>query len=337
MDIFPMNILNAYHRVHGLPAFVKEAGVVTTDSVEGLPQTAFADPLRKLPIHDKAATWCSYLAYHSGSVQDPTNSAGPKLEKAAAFWGIGDECREVVANLQEQADPPKDDDFAMVSEFEGQKVRRFPVAGPNNVKESAEELEKTAHRYPLPWRRTAAQKILKRAADLSVQLVNDHQLQQIAGVGMAKVSEIVSHIHHRAHLVKDAKIREKFNALAEEVQKVDKLDPELLSKMAEAIDVADRASGLYKFYGRIPRPEEFCHKHTLKEASERRAGIIPLTNGQGLNKQALAKMSAEQFILLGDDFVSAISGDDGKVDVEKAAEIIPTLPADDADRLVNSL
>lgn len=340
MDIYPMNILNQYNILHGLPAFVKAAAVVTDEAVKSLPQTAFADPMRKLPIHNKVATWCSYLSFYSGAVADPTKSAAVKLEKAAAFWGIGEECREITENLKKASTPrpATDDDFAMVSEWEGEKIRRFPIAGSENVKQSAADLVQERKRYPFPWRKVAAQRIIKRASDLSVRLVNDHQLQQMAGIGTAKAAEIVPHLRLRAKVVKDANIRERFNMLADEVSKIESLDTDTLSKMAEAIDLADRASGIYQYYGRgIDTPEQICHRHSLKELREKRANLIGLTNGQGVSKEALAKMDADKFTALGDDFVGAIKGANGKVDVEKAAEIVPTLPADDANLFVNSL
>ena len=338
--MFQMNIMNNYNSLHGLPAFVKESAVVSRESLEGLPHTAFADPLRKLPVHSKVATWCSFLSYHAGAVKDATGTAPIKLEKAAAFWGIGGECREVLANLEKDATPrqPVDNDFALVANHAGEKYRRFPVAGPENIQKSAEELIATRQHYPLPWRKEAAQKIIKRAADLSVQLVNDHQLQQMAGIGISKASEIIPHLRLRAKLVKDAKIREKFEALAVEIEKVGELTPDVLAKMANALDIADRASGIYQYYGRgIEAPEIVCHQHTLKEVTEKRAGIIALTNGQGVMKEALAKMSADRFTALGDEFVSAISGSDGNVDISKAEAIVPTLPADDANLFINSL
>ena len=340
MDIHPLNAINEYHMLHGLPAFVKEAAVVTTDDVKDLPQTAFADPMRKLPVHSKIATWCSYLSYHSGAVEDPTLSAAVKLEKAAEFWGIGAECRTVAQNLQKQAAPrlATDDDFALVTQHNGDKVRRLPIAGPGNVEKSAEDLVTKRALYPLPWRKAAAQRIIKKASELSVQLVGAHQLQQMAGVGMAKAAEIIPHLKLRSRMVKDAEIRGRLDALVEEVQKLDSVEPGTLTKMAEAIDLSDRASGLYQYYGRgLETPEEICHRHTLKEAREKRAGLIGLTNGQGVSKEALAKLSADTFTALGDDFVAAIRGSDGKVDTVKAAEIVPTLPAGDANLFVNSL
>ena len=340
MNIFPLNTMNQYNSLHGLPPFVKEAAVVTSEDVKKLPQTAFADPRRKLPVHNKVATWCSYLSFYAGAIEDDTKVAGVKLEKAAAFWGIGAECREILANIKRANTqrPLTDDDFAIVSDNNGEKIRRFPIAGPDNIMKSASELVQTFNRYPLPWRKRAAGRILKRAGDLSVQLVNEHQLQQMAGIGLSKAAEILPHLRMRVKFVKDAEIRKRFEALADEVEKVDSLDTETLAKMAEIIDIADRAAGIYQYYGRgIFPPEVVCHLHTLQEVSEKRAGIIALTNGQGVNKEALAKLSADRFVLLGDDFVAAITGADGNVDVEQAAVILPTLPVDDANLLINSL
>lgn len=340
MNMFPLDTLNYYHSLHSLPTFVKEAAVVTTDAVEGLPQTAFADPLRKLPLHTKAATWCSALSYYSGAIEDQTGVAEHNIKRAADFWGIGEECRKIRENLEKDAAPRllMDEDFALLEEYEGHKVRKLPVYNMSQVKASAEDLVKSANAYPLEWRRKAAQRIIKRASELSLKLVNEHQLNQMAGMGMAKASEIVPHLRLRARIVKDAAVRERLVALADAVEKCPNLDNKTLSKMAEALDIADRATGLYSHYHRgIETPEAIFHKHSQVELQEKRAGIIALTNGQGVSKEALAKTPADSFTALGDDFVSAIKGESGFVDVEKAAEIVPTLPADDANLFVNSL
>lgn len=340
MNIFPLNTMNQYNSLHGLPPFVKEAVVLTSEDLVDLPQTAFADPRRKLPVHNKVATWCSYLSFHAGAIQDATEIAPTNLEKAAAFWGIGAECREILANIKKATiqRPLTDDDFAMVADNAGERIRRFPIAGPGNVEKSASELVQTYNHYPLPWRKHAANRILKRASDLAVQLVNEHQLQRMAGYGVSKAAEILPHLAMRVKFVKDAAIRQRFAELAIEIEKVDTIDAETLAKMASIMDIADRAAGIHQYYGRgIEPPEVVCHQHTLLELTEKRAGIIALTNGQGVNKEALAKLSADRFVLLGEDFVTAISASNGNVDVEKAAEIIPTLPADDATLFVNSM
>lgn len=340
MDIFPLNIVNNYNSLHGLPSFVKDAAVVTDEDVKTLPHTAFADAGRKLPMHSKAATWCSALTLRSGAVKEPTNTAALRLEKAAEYWGIGDECRTLAKNLEKDAEqrPLTDSDFALVAEHNGEKIRRYAVTRAENIKLSAERLQSERHQYPLGWRKSAAQNLIKHAHEMSVQLANEHQLQQMAGFGMAKASEIVPQLKLRAKLTKDAGIRSRFEKLAAEVQSMGDLDLEVLTKMAEAIDLADRAAGLYAFYGRgIDTPETFCHAHTLKEVSEKRAGLISLTNGQGVSKSALADVDADRFTALGSDFVQAIRGKNGKVDAEKAAELVPTLPLGDANLFVNSL
>lgn len=340
MDIFPLNILNDYHKVHGLPAFVKESAVLQQSDVQDLPHTAFADPQHKLPIHTKAATWCSCLTFYApGRKSDGLESSvGSNLEKAAAFWGIGEARRQLLDNLKKQAAVRTltDADYALVQPQAG--LRALPIVDAPAVKKAAEELEAQGNRLPYLWRKQGAVAILKKAQDLSMALVNEHQLQMMAGQGMAKASEIVPQLELRAHMTKNAELRQRFNALAQEIRKTDDLDLPTLSKLAEAMDIADRAGGLYHFYGRgLERPDQLCHRHTLKEVQEKRASLIALTNGQGVSKEALAKLSADKFTALGDDFVAAIRGADGNVDVTKAAELVPTLPADDANLFVNSL
>lgn len=336
MQLFSLRTVSDYTRVHELPSFVKDAGVIEEADITDLPQQAFADPLRKLPTHTKAATWMSSLAFHAGEIYDPTGVAAVKLEKAASFWGIGAEYRQLVEHFTKQADVVTDADFAMVADVDGARYRRFSIRGPENVKESAADLEKSAAIYPWPMRKQAAAAILKRANELHVNLDNQRNLERVAGLGMGDMSTVCDSLLLRSKMVKDAALRERFEKLAAFIKdrrpKVAELE-----KLASAIDLADRAGRLYQYYGTIQTPEELCFSQSISELQEKRASFIELTTGKAISKEALAGADADRFAALGDDFVNAIRGDDGKVDIKKAEELCPTLPADDARLFANSL
>lgn len=337
MNLFSLQTLSAYAKSgHAVPTFVKDAGIVDENDISGLPPASFADPMRRLPTHTKAATWLSCLAFYSGEAGDPTGVAPVKLEKAAAFWGIEDECRTISTNMAKEAAIPTDADFAMVAEVDGHRIRRFPIRGPGNVKSSADELEKSAGSYPYHLRRNAAKAILKRANELGVKLANHNSMERTAGLGIGNPADITQALLLRSNLVKDAEIRQRLVKLANSTRGMEpKLDT--LDKLAGLIDAADRAAGLYKYYGTIQTPEELCYTRTSAQLQEKRASFIELTTGQAVPKEKLAAMDADRFSALGEDFVSSIAGDDGRVDVKKAEEIVPTLPADDARLFANSL
>lgn len=332
--------MSSYSQLYGLPDFVKTSSVISEDDIRGLPQTAFADPLRKLPTHTKAATWCSFLISSAGDIFDPSGKATLNLEKAAAWWGIGEECRKIVENLQKQSEvaPITDADFAIAEEFDGSKVRVLPMRGPGNVKQSAEDLVRSTGKYPYIWRKSAARKLLKRAEELGVAVgVAKLPLEKIAGFGYSAVSHVVHQIRQRQYLVKDAMVRGRLQKLAEVLAPRDQLSVAELEKTAEAIDTLDSMSGLYNHYESVLPPEEVCHSIALSTAQEKRAELVRLTNGVTVNLTELSSMPAEKFAALGEDFVSAIADDNRNVDSEKAAELLPTLPADDASVFVRSM
>jgi hypothetical protein len=337
MNLFSLRTLSDYTRVHELPSFVKEAGVITEKDIVDLPQQAFADTLRNLPTHTKAATWLSALAFHAGDIYDPTGVAAVKLEKAASFWGIGEEYRKLIEHFKKTATIATDDDFALVVDIDGgSRYRRFPIRGPQNIKESAVDLEKSAAVYPWPLRKQAAAAILKRASELKIALDNQSILERVAGLGIGYPAVISDSLLLRSKMVKDAELRTRLEKLAFAAKTVE-LKVATLEKLAMAIDVADRAGRLYQYYGTIQTPEELCFGRSLSELQEKRASFIELTTGKVISKEALTGTDADRFAALGDDFVNAIKGEDGKVDIKKAEELVPTLPADDARLFANSL
>lgn len=339
-QLFPWKTLSAYAKVYGVPDFVKSSSVLTENDISGLPQNAFADTLRKLPVHTKAATWCSYLAHAAGDLFDPTGKAALNLEKSAEWWSIGAECRAIADNLKKQAEiaPASDADFALVEEHDGAKVRSLPMRGCGNVKQSADSLVKSAGKYPYIWRKSAARKLLKRANELSVDLgANKIALEKTAGYGYSGTAYVVRQLRQRQHVIKDAAVRERLGKIADALVDREHLAVAELEKIAETLDSADAMTGIYNHYESVLPPEEVCHSIALSTAQEKRASFIQLTNGTTLSAEDLEKMPAEKFAALGDDFVAAISGDSGNVDTEKAAELLPTLPADDANVFVRSM
>jgi hypothetical protein len=104
----------------------------------------------------------------------------------------------------------------------------------------------------------------------------------------------------------------------------------LFEKIAAVFDEFDRLTGVYKEYkGKVKMPEEICFEHGLSNLQEKRASFIKV-GGRDLDLAHLSQKRASDFILLGDDFIKEIGDKNNNIDIEKAAAILPTLPADDA-------
>jgi hypothetical protein len=338
MDLFRTDIIHKHAKIHGLPSFVKQADVVQQEETIRLPQHAFADAGRKLACHTKAATWLSWLTYHETKMEDKGGLIRASLEKSAAFWGIQAECN-ALTSLVKQASAPEVP-YALVLNHRGQEFKMFPMDGPEAVKKSATHLVASRADLPLDQRKEAAQALLKQAWDSGVPLATCHQLEQMAGLGMSKASDIAPQLELRARMdnvVRDREVCSRYQKMAAALRGVE-LNADQLEKLAAAIDMADRACGMYQYYGRgVMSPEELCFSTTKSASEALKADQLSLMNGKTISKQALAGLPADRFVALGEDFVSAIASQDGKVDLQKAAELVPTLPMGDANLFVSMM
>lgn len=337
-----LNNLRQYSSVHGLPEYVKDAAVHTPEELQAFPPKDFADPVgRQLPVRTKAATWTSHLEFLSRPSDFQDEEIRQRLRKAAAFWGIGLDCLDIEHNLHKAAEAarPTEADYALAQQLMATPVRMFPIRDASEVKQGAEELHKTRFQLPWLWRKQAAVRLLWRSNELDIEdLPHKEYLEKAAGYGAGDTQKVATCIRNRAFRHKNAEIRDKLLQLYDEVANGDRVNCSEMEKIALHIDQTDRAGGLHKFYGRgVELPEEVCFEQTFSKMAAERENSIGLTNGTVLHKDELSKRAAEDFAALGEDFVAQIKNDEGKIDPEKAAEILPTLPLPDANLFVKSL
>jgi len=343
---FNIKDLREFSNFGEVPEFVKESQEITTEEVKQLPGTSFADAGRELPTHTKAATWMSALKYEKAGENSWDQKTQENLEKAAKFWGIEPTLWDLSKTVKmAQAIPELDDSHFAVVVKDGDDLieRRWPLSDGSSVKKAAAGLYENRDRYPLGIRKVAASKILKRAMDLGVNLEDDQDyIEKAAGYGIAKAGELNAALRTRRYLSKSAAVRERYmeqeRKLADNVDSDDDfVSGEILEKFASFIDEADREEKMYRAYNKgMATPEELCFSRSVTSL-EKAASAGRLRDGTPFDFDKLAGVSAEQFSALGDDFVSAIADGDGKVDLEKAAAIIPTLPMDDTSLFKRSI
>lgn len=343
MDVFPLNIIQPYAKKYELPDFVKSAEVVTQDNLTKLPSQVFADPTRKLPIFSKSATWLSHLKFLADpdSINKNTKAQeviAMRLQKAANYWGIGSECEDLAANFVKEEEakkiPPNDNNYALVIPDKG--VRKWPIAGEENVKRACEEIISSVNRLPLSVRKTAAYRILHRANQLAVNLEKRAMLEQMAGLGVAPRKAVCIHLVYRGDATRNQDLREKCAAMAMQyAQGPEYLHRDEAEKIASFMDIVDRMSGMFSQYNRgLPTPEQICHAVPFSEMQKAAEESVRLQNGQVIPLSSLARVPLKKLAAMGDDFVEAMADDGGsQIDLYKAAEILPTLPRDDADLL----
>lgn len=355
-------------RLYGLPKFVKEAEHEDPAGIRKLPPHVFADRIRrKFPCHNKKATWLAQAYFCQAEPQYSKEERAliqDRITKQAAYWGIKGMTERLRTTWNKLASTEKpevsDADHALVVDMgEGRKMRRMPMPNALSVKLAAEYLFANRYNYPYQWRRAASRRILKKAMEYDkrfqdgekvagagmgiLKFDDDTQeyLERASGFGMCHPKQAAEQLSRRAIMVSPrfSDAREKFAMIAQELHEMEECDATLLHKVAEAVDWADRQTGLCKQYHLgVSLPEEMFFQVLEKEAEAVLDSHVTLTTGNSWPIEAFSHLPAQKIAeVLGGDVADALEGNHGLLDLEKFAEIAPTLPRPDAELLETAL
>ena len=350
--------LHRISRIFPLPSFVKMAERITLEDVKSIAPATFADRSgRRYPCHTKSATYLSWL-YFLDSEPDmqekQARSVRENLDRMATVWGISGPngpvtmLKKAFAKRAADAWPDlTDEDYGLI--VDGHKL--FPMPNAVSVKKAAEHLYANRDKYPYQWRKIAATRILHKAAEKQAELAEDTSefLCKSAGYGFSTAEQLRAGLLKRAAAIaENPRMQSAAAAMRKYADEIAELtiNGELLEKTASFLDELDRRLGLHKKYVtkysnqvEIPLPEEVVFSTTEKQAQEKMSKVVILTNGEAYTKDDLEKAGHNTFcVALGDDVEDAMFDPVTKrLDVEKAAEVLPTLPRDDADNLSTAL
>jgi len=355
-------------RLYGLPKFVKEAEQEEKAGINRLPSHVFADRVRrKFPCHTKAATWLAQAYFCLAEPQYSKEERAlvqDRITKQAAYWGVKNTTDRLRTTWQKLASTERpevgDADHALVVDMgEGKKMRRMPMPNAMSVKLAGEYLFANRYNYPYQWRRAASRRILKKAMEYDakfregekvagaglgvLQFDDDTQeyLERASGFGMCHPKQAAEQLSRRALMISSRfnDVREKIATIAQELHEMEECDAELLHKVAEAVDWADRQTGLCKQYHLgIDLPEEMFFQVLEKEAEAVINNHVTLTTGNSWPIEVFSHLPAQKVAeVLGGDIADALEGNHGLLDLEKFAEIAPTLPRPDAELLETAL
>jgi hypothetical protein len=356
-DDISQQTLYAIEHLHGLPTFVKEAAVEGKDEVDKIPSSSFADPRhRKFPCHTKAATWLSNAYFQNSKdaySKDEEALVQERIIKAAEYWSIRTLVKNFNSNHVKMASYDdsnlQDEDYALVAEFDGKVVRRFPIPNAPSVKAAGEYLYAHRFDYPYPWRKAAARRILAKAVEYDEKAENGEKvasqilrfepqtleyLQRAAGLGMTHPQWAAEKIAQRVYMLPDRlrSYQRKLAELAVEFRKLPSCTHQQMSKLAAVLDTVDRETGLCRNYHEgVEMPEEICFTVLKKEAEDILDSYITLQTGNAYPVGLLASLPLEKVAgVLGEAFTDQVKTPDGNLDITKFAEILPTLPRPDA-------
>lgn len=331
---------------YAFPDFVKSADLNLTlnPSEATAPITTYADPVRRqYPCHTKAATWLSALWFEEKKAEFHTSDRrkiSDRLDQYIGFWKIKEavhKMRSQFGDLHKEAQTQLPDSmfgYVWTEPGTGKKERYLRMSNPMEVKVAAEYLNDNRARLPFRDRNTIARKICERANHYGVGLGKLAEfVERQAGRGVCDPAEVVQMIRQRSMLTKDAGLRERFHAMANEVQSLERraLMPDVLVKLAETMDMLDRGLGV-KYGGTVVPPEDIIFKATFTKTAEEVMQHVSTTSGKVYEKTAFKRVDlAALRDAFGPEFVKQSTTHLGDVDTEKLAELVTTLPRGDAE------
>jgi hypothetical protein len=342
------SVLHRLDRLFGLPEFVKQADVedLSFDRDPRLSANAFADAANKAyPCHTKAACYVSTARFWSREADEEADpQVAEKLASMAKFWGIEDVVRgltEKIAADYAVNDPSnlKDEDYGLVTVVGGEKLRDYPLIDAESVKAAACRFREDRVHYPWPVRRDTARRILEKAASFEADLLPHAgylELTESAALEPRSSVSVGIRLARRIPLIKTAEaarvnLARLVNACDDQAVSAEEFD-----KIAEAVDELDREHDLTKLYGVKGSIELLESARFYVDPAEKQAsGKIRLTNGQLIGPEEMEKISLQHFQVL-PDYLSAVETG-GRLDMEKLADVLPTMPADDANLLCRTL
>ena len=348
-------VLHKLAKLVDLPAFVKTAQLVAPEQAATLSQQVFGDPVtRKFPCHTKAATWLAQMYFLNARHLYPTKQAAQvqeRISKAVDYWSISGQIKQAVQAWETKQSSVEgeltDDSYALVVDYDGQQLRRWPITNEVNVKAAAAALYQFRARFPYDWRLAASRRILQKAAQFNVIGIEPevHEyLTKAAGLGSTAPRLAGEGIARRMLMVPDKDIEVKVAAakLAKTVAAMPGIPrASVMIKLARIIDRLDREQGFYPYYDEagLDMPEEIFFQLTEKKAQTFRDGHFSLQTGTIIPFEAIAGLDLGKVAsAIGADFSKAIIADNNlDIDIEKFARIATTLPRNDAQLLERAL
>lgn len=331
-----------------VPDFVKSADDVYLGHNPDVPGHLFADPVRQRYVHDSAAsTWLSaaYLMTKKACL-DPRYAKIVENNLRAHFdyYGIGTEWEKLATAVQEL---PKDTDdsipedryaFCRNDEASGTRLQYLPIKAADDVALTTAWLYDKRADICFEDRHHIATRLLKIAAELDAPLTESMSsyLHKCAGDGVGVPSTVAKQIRLRRQAVKVAEDRLDLEQLERAVLHSPKLllVGDMAIKLATVIDQIDRNSRLTRSYGgEIQSPEDIIFGTSFEKAAQELDDVCELLSGTSYSKHQLRDIRLTKFAeLFGDDLAASCRSPLGRgVDVEKLAELLPTLPRPDAE------
>jgi hypothetical protein len=302
----------------GRPAYVKAASEQPYREPVGYPTRS---------REDTYLSWCRAL--QDGAGADVTQ----KIAEAGTFWGIKEDLDHAakVWKTANETRQPTDDEYALVQEYRGGKVRKFAAYDAESTVKAAEAFYDHRAKYPYAWRKEAATTLLRKAASYKAVLPAyvDTYLHKAAGFGYPTVESIdaamgsrLGHVGHK-HSETTDKLAEVLGMIAD--SPVLRYNDELVKTAMQIMDQFDHETGVSRHYGAIPMPEDMIGvtEPELQKMAAEADSKVTLVNGESVDLRDLDPAA-----------LAAVDASLSKLGREELRDVLPTLPRPDADLLI---
>ena len=319
-----------------VPGYVLDSTVTTKEAAEDLPNSMFADEVRRLfPIDSPASTWLSaaYFAKNAESSKDYKpeyrNAVRGRIMKSAEIYGIETQVSAIMDAIKsvpaEKAAADDDSNYGWVNGNQ----RHFPMFDREGVVKAAAYFEDNRFLYPLEMRRSVSRTILKKAGEYGVTVPD--AVRREAGYGLPRRDTMMAELLDRAYRCKNAEVASAIAGVVDNLgcASMDEIQVDL-DKIAELVDAVDRQEGLDRQYNKkVLAPADFLFPMESKVAEsladdsvELDRHIFSLSKLAGLPESIFADA-------LGDEFVQRVKKASGEIDRSKLADELFSLPKPD--------
>jgi hypothetical protein len=324
-----------------IPAYVLDSEMQTSDIVEKLASSEFADENQRMfPIDTPAATWLSaaYFAKNAEAYTLPMRALiGSRIKCAASIHGIAFDVNAITQAITTPAPEKRAEDDDSNYGFVQGDQKRYPMFDAAGVLKASAYFAENRHQYPAPMRKAIATSITAKAAEYGVSV--DGCVRREAGQGIPRRDTMMAEILERSHLCKDAETSALLANINELVATASAEELHgALTKAAELLDTVDKAEGWDRSYGRrLLAPADFLYDIDVKVAEALMEDSVEL----GRNTFSVRKLASLQPSIFGDvlgeDFAARVKAADGTVDQQKLADELFSLPRPDKQALEQHL
>lgn len=339
-----------------IPEFVKNASDSNLYKSDSLPLRCFGDPINKLyNCQTKEATWLSTLFFLDNLNEDKYTireaaTIGARLDKFAEYFDIKNDIKELKNQFKEASTDDlfkvPNEDFALLLKTADKLERHYPIRNKNELEEAIAYLDTYKDTIPYIYRQKMASNILAKAEELNHELSDTVFLEKTAGYGICSSEDIVNLLDSRINILKKVgntvELQTSLSEMIQTCKAAEVKDNSSLYKIANIVDSIDKDYNLHNFYDdNFKRPEDILFGTTIKIAEQLLKENCPLTTGTIYKIADFKNINLDDLEgLLGKDFADSVSIGGIATSPDKLAEIVTTLPRNDAelfDKLLSSI